>query len=350
MKGLYLESIGQPPRLRAGGVIVRMRAVPVLSYTKEVLSGKLGYLFPTPLIPGNAGVGVVESVADDVFGLVPGQWVAVDPRITAHDNAKPDQADWVLIGLTASTPASQRLQALWAQGSYAEKALLPAECLTPLDALAAFPPARLALLSRIAIPYGGLVRGDLRPGQTVAINGATGVFGSSAVVAALALGAARVLAVGRDAHALGALAALDPARVVPCPLGSGPVVEQAARLRAAAGPWGVDLYFDMLGRADDPDPILAGLGALRHRGTAVLMGGVRIPIPLSYAEIMHRELTIIGNFMYPRGALRELVALAAARVLNLDAFATATFPLEDFAAAFDRAETAKGLESVALLM
>src|SRR5579884_1936276 len=107
MKGIYLEAEGRPPvwrtdlpepELCAGGAIVRLRAVPVLSYTRDVLSGKLKYVFPTPFIPGNSGVGVVERVADDVFDLEPGEWVSIDPRLTAHSTSKPEEADSILIG------------------------------------------------------------------------------------------------------------------------------------------------------------------------------------------------------------------------------------------------------------
>ncbi len=354
MKGIFLAGAGSEPvyrtdlvepQIRPGAVILRMLAVPVLSYTRQVFNGNLKYVMPEAFIPGNSGVGVIETVADDVFHLRVGQRVGVDPRVTPHTTTEPAEAGSILIGLTASTPASQKLQAIWKNGSYAEKALLPAECVTPLDSLPQIPAERLALLSHFAIPYGGLLRGELAPGQSVIINGATGTFGARAIQVALAMGAAKVIAVGRDEAMLQALVALAPKRIVSASLQKGDIANSTKTIRYAAGGQPADLYFDMLGRAQEPDSILACMQALRHRGTAIFMGGVRIPVPLDYSLLMRNELTLRGNFMYPRHAIASLVRLAEAGLLDLQKVETRTFPLEQFAAACDFAEQATGLES-----
>ena len=43
---------------------------------------------------------------------------------------------------------------------------------------------------------------NLRPGETVLVNGATGAFGSGGVAVALAMGASAVIATGRNQQAL----------------------------------------------------------------------------------------------------------------------------------------------------
>jgi alcohol dehydrogenase len=48
------------------------------------------------------------------------------------------------------------------------------------------------------VPYGGLLAGDLQPGETVLVSGATGNFGSAGVAVALAMGARCVVAPGRN--------------------------------------------------------------------------------------------------------------------------------------------------------
>ena len=68
------------------------------------------------------------------------------------------------------------------------------------------PAARLLGLSKLAVPCGDLLRVALSPGETLIVNGATGYFGSAGVLVALALGAARVVAAGRDCAALASLA------------------------------------------------------------------------------------------------------------------------------------------------
>jgi NADPH:quinone reductase-like Zn-dependent oxidoreductase len=90
------------------------------------------------------------------------------------------------------------MQRIWRNGSFAEKALYPASCLTVLPEAREWDrPELLAFLASLAIADGGLRRGELRGGQTVVVNGATGNLGGAAVLAALARGAARVVATGR---------------------------------------------------------------------------------------------------------------------------------------------------------
>ncbi|MER8162897.1 hypothetical protein ABTY51_49300, partial [Streptomyces sp. NPDC094472] len=61
-------------------------------------------------------------------------------------------------------------------------------------------------------PYGGLLAGGLAAGETLLVSGATGNLGSSAVAVALAMGAGRVVAPGRNQAARGGH---DRARVRP---------------------------------------------------------------------------------------------------------------------------------------
>jgi alcohol dehydrogenase len=43
-----------------------------------------------------------------------------------------------------------------------------------------FDAVQLAVLSRCAVPFGGLLRGRLTAGETVVVTGATGAYGSAA--------------------------------------------------------------------------------------------------------------------------------------------------------------------------
>lgn len=63
----------------------------------------------------------------------------------------------------------------------------------------------------------GLVRGRLAAGETIIVNGATDAYGAAAVLVALALGAARVVAAGRNAKMPDQLAETAGSRVSPAP-------------------------------------------------------------------------------------------------------------------------------------
>jgi NADPH:quinone reductase-like Zn-dependent oxidoreductase len=92
-------------------------------------------------------------------------------------------------------------------GSMAEQTLVPAAQCVPLpDALDDITAAAIAnpgLSSWAALTE----RAKLRTGETVLINGATGAAGRLAVQIARYLGARKVIATGRNAHALGTLEA-----------------------------------------------------------------------------------------------------------------------------------------------
>src|SRR5262249_31773578 len=162
-------------------------------------------------------------------------------------------------------------------------------------------------LSRFAVPYGGLLRGRLAAGETLIVTGATGAYGSAAVLLALALGAGRVVAAGRNEQKLYRIIQAAGSRVVPVIL-SGDVGTDAAKLRAVSG-GGADIAFDMVGGARDPNATLAALRALRREGRLVLMGSMSAPLPISYMDVMMNSLEIIGQFMYPRDAFLKLATL-----------------------------------------
>lgn len=346
MKALWLEKAGEPlavcdvpdPALREGGAVVRVLAAPFVSYMGSVLSGDLDYfVLPTPFIPGANGIGILETVAGDVPGLEPGQMVFLDPHTRTHVTTA--VSDDILIGLTAIGPESGGMQHRWRNGTFAERALWPVENLTVLDGFAPDEAVRLAPLALAAIPYGGLLKGGLRPGQTLVVSGATGVFGSVGVLVALAMGAGAVVAVGRNEEMLGRLGKLDP-RVLPCAL-RGDVERDAREIRDCAGP--ADLVLDLLGNSPTAEPTLAAIHALRRYGKAVLMGGVAAPVALPYQHLMLNEISVTGCFMYPKSAPGELVRMVRAGLLRIELIHPITYRLEDHRRALSTAARPGGL-------
>jgi alcohol dehydrogenase len=334
------------PVARPGSVLVRVEASMLMSYMKPFVEGRLPtYHAPAGgFTPGGNCVGVIDSVGKDVWQLAPGQRVVLSSLFTAAENV-PNPAQ-LLIGLTSFGPDSERVQADWPDGTLAEFALFPASSVVPADGFEDMDGAQLAVVSRFVIPYGGLLRGRLAAGETVVVNGATGAYGSAAVLVALAMGAGRVVAAGRNADKLHALARLAGRAVVPVVL-SGDVQKDAAALRDAAG-GGAEMAFDMVGGAKDSGSTLAALNALRRRGRLVLMGSMAVALPVPYLQLMINSLEIIGNFMYPADAYRNLLALVRAGRLDPAMIAPRTYQLEELPAAMVAAETAGNLEAVVI--
>lgn len=63
----------------------------------------------------------------------------------------------------------------------------------------------------------------------------------------------------------------------------------AAAIREAAG-GGADVLSDVIADTPTPDPTMACIDALRARGTAVLVGGVRHDLPIDYRWVRSGEL------------------------------------------------------------
>lgn len=351
MKAWMLDQPGKPlalrdvpaPIARRGAVLVRMEAVPLLSYTRTYLDGKLPYEYPPgPFSPGTNGVGRIEAVGDGVRGVEPGQRVLVSPYwISSEAVREPAQ---VLIGLTGIGAGGKSMLAEFPHGTLRELAEFPASTVIPLDGLADLPPERLAVLAKFVVPFGGLRRGRLAAGETVVVNGASGSFGSAAVLGALALGARRVITLARRVESLAQLVEFGRGRVVPVAL-SGDVASDAAAIREAAQ-GGVDLAFDMVGQARDPNSTLAALASLRRAGRLVLMGSMQVPLPIPYADVLRNNWEIIGHFMYTTADYHVLIGLAASGQIALDAIDVRTFSFADLETAIDAAAEMSAMQSV----
>jgi alcohol dehydrogenase len=122
-------------------------------------------------------------------------------------------------------------------------------------------------------------------------SGETGKIGSTAVLVGLALGAKRVIALGREGIALNKLQEIDPKRVVTVRLQGDFESDKHAVVAVARG---ADLVYDMLGSAPTFAPTAAAIYGLHRGRTAMLMGGVQAAIDLPYSSGMLNELCIKG--------------------------------------------------------
>jgi alcohol dehydrogenase len=330
------------PPIRPGGVLVRLEAASLTSYLRAYVSGQMpAYHAPRgTFTPGTHGVGVIEQVGPQVYGLTPGQRVLLTGYLTAAEKVT-DPAE-ALLAMTAD-PAGEALLNDWPEGTLGELAMVPAATVSPVPAaLRAVPGARLAVLNRCLVPYGGLLRARLTAGETVIVNGATGAYGSAAVHVALAMGAARVIAVGCDEEELDRLLPLGCVTTVRF---SGDEGVDAATLRGAVrgdsagtgAETGADCALDLLADAETPAATLATLGALRRGGRLVLMGSMSAPLPIDYAQLTSGRQEIIGNCMYPPEAPAGLLRLAASGQLDVERIDIACYPLADLPAALDHA-------------
>lgn len=309
---LEVEEVADPV-VRPGAVTVRVAACFVSPTMASVMAApEPPPLPPTPFVPGMNVLGEVLEVADDVPGLAPGTPVFCDPLVRSTNPGAP--IDSAFAGYFGFTDASRAILARWPDGGFAERAIFPAEGVTPLGDAGSVDPAILTRLGHIGTAYGAFARGGFAPGQTVAVTGATGILGVSTVLLALAMGAGRVVAAGRRADALDRLVALDPTRVTAVGYDSIPA--------------GVDLVVDALGRVPGPEPTLAAIAALRGGGNAVLVGGVVGDLPLRYGALLGREIGVMGSVWFDRAAMAVILSMIGSGQLDLSAVRAERFAIE----------------------
>ena len=207
------------PTLSEGEVLIKVSAAALNPHDLVVAGGVRGAP-PTPYFPGNEGVGRLADGTRVYFGpatLAHGTMAEYSAIDAAHVIAIPDDlqdADALGIGVAGTTA--------W-----------------------------------LAMDW----KGRLQPGESVLVLGATGAVGQIAVQAAKLLGAAHVVAAGRDRATLDTLLIRGADEII--------VLDEGYEQRLIAGArGGFDLVVDSLYGA----PMVAALLATRYGGRLVNLG------------------------------------------------------------------------------
>jgi len=211
------------------------------------------------------------------------------------------------------TPAGEPVLERYPIGGYAEYTLAPDTNIVVLPSTIDFPTA--ARLGYLGTSYAGLKKARVGPGSTVLINGATGNLGYAAVATALALGAVKILGVGRNLDRLEQIKSLSPNRIEIC---SSNNTENIPAWVAQHAPGGVDALFDCLGIGGKAESTVELIRTIRRGGEAVLAAGaVQGDIARSYAETMGHNVGVRGTMWFDSKEIDELVVLIGAGVVDL---------------------------------
>ncbi len=351
MKAYQLEAPGKTlqllelpsPFTEAGTITVEMKAIPLLSYTEKYLAGETPMWYPDrPFIPGTNGVGTIKEIGKNIYHFKPGERVLVDPYLKAAEAV--EEPAQILTGLTGISPDSASMLNDWADGTWREIVNYPANSFHSLAGLENIPDEKLALLSKLLIPFGGLRRAGFQAGQTLIVHGATGYFASTALMLGFAMGAERVVAAARNGEALEKLTEIFDQRVVPVEMTGEIDIDAENLVKASDG--GAHVSFDMIGGANSPNGTLATLKALKRGGKLVLMGQLMVPLPIDYNDLLTNNKELIGHFMYTPEDLRALIGLVRSHQIDLSRLTIQTFSFEHLPEAITVATCMKGLDGV----
>lgn len=332
------------PQPTAGTVILRPLYSKVVSYAKDVFcnGNPRKYNYPLPIVPGTNGIARVAATATDTPHLKPGMLVYTSGIIRPRDNLlAPPNLQGISMGFTPEHEVLMKGE--WRNGCWAELVKVPAETVHILDEHRLTKELGYALedlgyLSTLAVAYGGLSDVNLTPGETVVVAPATGNFGSAAVLVALAMGAGKVIAMGRNSDKLARVLEGTDNRVSTV-VTSGDFEAEVKSLQAHGR---IDVYFDMSTNSKDkPSYVQAALTALRPSGRISIMGGFMGPLDLPYITLMFKGITIKGTYMYTREQADRLIKLVETGILPIgkrgNLRVTGTFQLADWQQAFEHA-------------
>ena len=178
-------------------------------------------------------------------------------------------------------------------------------------------------VSQINVGYRALKRARLHSGETVLVNGASGITGIGTVLSALAMGAPQVIAVARNSARLERVRAIDPKRIATVALGRGESITntvkeltngQGASVLAELVPGGIESTIECIKN-------------LEPGGRVVLIAPNPEPLslPLRYLMIRSIEFTsVTGRFAMDVAELLELVQRG---VIDTRHITTRYFPL-----------------------
>lgn len=331
--GLFQVDEVPMPELRDTDVIVQVKAAGVIPNLPNVIQ-HFAEWFPflpladLPAVYGLDSTGIVVAVGDRVRqDIKPGDRVYVNPGLSCGSCRACRAGDdvnctaYTFMGYFGFGPGSVEIFKDYPYGGFGEYLTAPARNLVKLPDNVSYEAA--ARFGYIGTAYSGLRKANLQAGQTVMIDGGTGTLGVGATICALAMGAAKIFATGRNKEHLAQLKSIAPDRIQTLVMDGG-VVDEI--LRQTQG-FGVDVIIQCLGANAPVDSVAASIKALRRGGVHVNTGGMVSPLPVDLVDLMTRQKSILGSLWFTTAEGQAMADMAGAGVLNLDVFEHQSFPI-----------------------
>ena len=326
-----VDEIDRPP-LRPNEVLLQVKACGLVPNFAVVLDPPpLVHSPELPAIYGLDAAGVVVDKGELVYGVNVGDRVYVNPHRSCGScrrcrMGKARSCDHAtLSGYFGTGPKSPEMMSAYRFGGYAEYMPAPQDALVKLPASLDFESA--CRWGYLGTGYSALRRSGVNMSTTVLINGAGGTLGLGAVIFALALGAPRILAVGKSATRLERVKELAPDRIEIHSAEDESAVEDWAKSLTEGE--GADVVIDALPTGCPPEFLLAALRALAPGGIHVNIGGVIDEVPIRLMEVMNKNQSLLGSFWFTTSEGQEMADLAASGRVDLSILEHKVFALED---------------------
>ena len=302
----------------------RVRAITICGTDAHLIAGDYPDFWPPgyPFIPGHEWAGEVVELGEGAGSL----GYSIGDRVagTSHDACgvcqKCVEGRYNLCENYGNTDVHRQYGHNW-QGAFAEYVVHGVKSVFHLPDSLSFHEG--ALLDPAAIALHTAERGNIRPGDTVAVLG-PGPVGLLASDAALTLGAGRVIVIGRGQR----LAKAAELGFETVDYSEGSPVEPVRAMTEGIGP---DVALDCAGVPDSYRWALAML----HKGGRCASVGIPVEdVRLCLQDLVLYEKELVGVRATAGGMVRTMPLVADGR-MRVNELHTHTFPLDEFATALD---------------
>jgi len=327
------------PRPGCGEVLVRVKATTICptDLRKYLGHSRLEY----PLIPGHEFSGVVEELGEGVNSVAEGDRVTAIPfvfcekcrycRLGRHNLCVH------LGGLGGAAEMGEKLD-----GSFAEYVVVPEPNVYKLSPSTS--PIEGSLVEPLAASLEGLLKAELRPGDTLLVLG-TGPMGLLQISLAKLMGASKIIACDLLEERLEAAAKAGADVLV------DPREESLERaVLGETGGLGVDAILVSAGGTAMAELTAKALELSARGGRIVVFAGTWPPqgASLDLNLIHYGERKIVGSFIYTREVFTRALELVEGRKVELEWLVTHRLPLDEAREGFEIVKERRGLK-VALI-
>ena len=351
-KPLSIEEVELDPPKR-GEVLIKIKAVGLCHSDLVAITGERAK--PMPIVIGHEAAGIVEEIGQDVQGFAVGDhvvpsYVASCGRCEMCSVGRPALCEPATIananavlkdGTTRLRQGSTRIHHHSGVAGFAEYSVIPEEALVKIDKSVPFEHAALFGCGVVTGVGSVINTAQAKPGQFIAVVGLGGV-GLSAVLAALAIGSGKVLALDLSEEKLAFARELG----VHHALNAGDADVQAQIAALTGG--GVHIAIETAG---SNRALQMAYDITRRGGTTVTAGmpGPEAEITLSHLKIAAEERSIKGSYMGSCVAKRDIpryLNMFQNGSLPVDKLMTRSIGFDDLNAAMDRLADAKTIREV----
>ena len=351
-KPLSIEEVELDPPKR-GEVLIKVKAVGLCHSDLVAITGERAK--PMPIVIGHEAAGIVEEIGQDVQGFAVGDhvvpsYVASCGRCEMCSVGRPALCEPATIananavlkdGTTRLRQGSTRIHHHSGVAGFAEYSVIPEEALVKIDKSVPFEHAALFGCGVVTGVGSVINTAQAKPGQFIAVVGLGGV-GLSAVLAALAIGSGKVLALDLSEEKLACARELG----VHHALNAGDADVQAQIAALTGG--GVHIAIETAG---SNRALQMAYDITRRGGTTVTAGmpGPEAEITLSHLKIAAEERSIKGSYMGSCVAKRDIpryLNMFQNGSLPVDKLMSRLIGFDDLNAAMDRLADAKTVREV----